>query len=96
MKLSASQRLQAMKVANNKFINDLSNQVKKLRRARISPKIRKRLSQQSKNLRKFTSRKTPVSAKRRMLTQQRGGILPLLFAALPALGSIVGGIISRT
>ena len=94
-KLTPSQRIQAMKLANNKFINDMSRQVKKLRRARVSPKMRKRLSHQSKNLRKFANPKTTLSAKRHMLTQQRGGFLPLLLAALPALGSIIGGVVSR-
>ena len=94
-KLRPSQRAQAMKIANNKFINDLSRQVKKLQYARVSPKMQKRLKRQSKKLRKFTNRKTGILAKRRMLTSQRGGFLPLLLAALPALGSIAGGIISR-
>ena len=95
MKLPTSQRVQAMKIANNKFINDLSNNVKKLRYARVAPKLQKKLSHQSKNLRKFTNSKTSVLTKRRMLTQQRGGFLPLLLAALPALSSILGGVISR-
>ena len=96
MKLRPAQRIEAMKIANNKFITDFSRQVKKLQRTRVSRKLQKRLSRHSKKLRKFTNSKTPVKAKRRMLTQQRGGFLPLLLAALPALGSIVGGVLSRT
>ena len=92
MKLSPSQRIQAMKLANNKFISDMSRQVKKLRHARVSPKMQKRLKRQSKNLRKFTNRKTSIATKRRMLTQQRGGFLPLLLAALPAVGGLIRGI----
>jgi len=94
-KLKPAQRMQAMKLANNKFINDFTREVKKLRYARMSPKMKTRLRRQSKNLNKFISRKTTVANRRRMLTQ-RGGFLPLLLAALPALGSIIGGVISRT
>lgn len=95
MKLSPSQRIQAMKIANNKFINDLSRQVQQLRRVRVSPKMQKRLRRQAKNLRKFTNRKTSVLTKRRMLTQQRGGFLPLLMAALPLIGRAVGSLVRR-
>lgn len=93
-KLRPSQRTQAMKLANNKFINDFTREVKKLKHARVSSKIKNRLRRQSKKLNKFISRKTSTANRRRMLTQ-RGGFLPLLLAALPALGSIIGGVISR-
>ena len=93
-KLKPTQRVQAMKLANSKFINDMSRQVAMLKHVHVSPNIEKRLKRQSKNLNKFINRKTTVATKRRMLTQ-RGGFLPLLLAALPAIGSIVGGIINR-
>ena len=96
LRLTPSQRVQAMKIANTKFINDLTRQVKKLQYARVPPRLLRRLRRQTKKLRKFTNRKTTLLAKRRMLAQQRGGFLPLLLAALPAIGSIVGGVISRT
>ena len=95
IKLKPSQRMEAMKMANSKFINDLSREVKKLQHSRVPPKMKKRLRRHSKKLRKFMSRKTSLAVKRHMLAQQRGGFLPLLLAALPALGSIVGGIINR-
>ena len=95
MKLRPAQRVQAMKIANNKFIKDLSSQVEKLQHARVSSNMQKRLKRQSKKLRKFTNSKTTLVTKRRMLAQQRGGFLPLLMAALPAIGSIIGGVVSR-
>ena len=94
-KLTPSQRVQAMKIANNKFINELTRHVQKLQYAHVPPNMQRRLKRQARKLRKFTNRKTTVLTKRRMLTHQRGGFLPLLLAALPALGSIVGGVISR-
>lgn len=94
-KLKGPQRQQAMKVANDKFIRDFSARVKKLRKAKgLQPSLRKKLKRHSKALRKLTNVKTAIKTKRKMLTQ-RGGFLPLLLAALPAVGSIIGGVISR-
>lgn len=94
-KLKAPQRQQAMKVANDKFIRDLCTRVKTLRKAKgIQPSLRKKLKRHVKTLRKLTNSKTALKTKRKMLSQ-RGGFLPLLLAALPALGSILGGVISR-
>ena len=73
MKLSTSQRMQAMKSVDNKFINEISKRLKKLRYARVSPKMQKQLKRHSKTLRKFTSRKTSMTTKRRMLTKGGGG-----------------------
>lgn len=95
MKLSPLQRIEAMRIANNRFINDLTREIRKLRHSHVSPGMQKRLKRQSRKLRTFINARTPISTKRRMLTQQRGGFLPLLMAALPAIGSIVGGVLSR-
>lgn len=94
-KLAPAQRRRAMEIANNKFIRHLSSQVKKLKRAKVNTKLRRRMKLHSKDLRKLSNGKTPITVKRKVLTQ-RGGFLPLLLAALPALGSIIGGVISRT
>jgi hypothetical protein len=84
-----------MSIANNKFIRDFSAQVKKLRtRKDIPTAIRKKLKRHSLRLRKLANKRTSVAAKRKILSQ-RGGFLPLLLAALPAVGSIIGGVISR-
>ena len=93
-KLRPHQRNQAIQLANNKFIRDFVSGVKQLRNARLKPSMRTRLKRQAKNLRKFVNSKTSIGTKRKMLVQ-RGGFAPLLLAALPALGSILGGVISR-
>ena len=94
-KLKASQRRQAMTIANNKFIRDFTSAVKKLRRTNaLRPALRKKLKRHSKLLRKLTNKRTSLKVQRKVLSQ-RGGFLPLLLAALPAIGSIAGGIISR-
>ena len=94
-KLSPTQRRQAMTIANDKFIRQFLSNVKKLRKAKLHPSMTKKLKRHSRALRKLVSKKTSLKAKRKVLSQQ-GGFLPLLLAALPAVGSIVGGIISRT
>ena len=63
----------------NKLIHNISRYVKQAKHAHVSPKLIKRLKRQSKNLNKFISRRTTITTKRRMLTQQRGGLAPLLW-----------------
>lgn len=94
-RLSPNNRRQAMCIANNKFIRDFSNEVKKLRRKNdLKPSVKKQLKRHALRLRKLASNTTSLTAKRKILSQ-RGGFLPLLLAALPAVGSILGGVISR-
>ena len=94
-KLNPFQRRSAIQVANDKFIRHFVSQVKKLKRATgLQPSLRTKLKRHTKALRKLTNRRTSMKRKRKMLSQ-RGGFLPLLLAALPAIGSIAGGIISR-
>lgn len=93
-KLSPTQRRQAMTIANDKFIRQLLSNVKKLRNANLHPSMSKKLKRHSTTLRKLVNDRTSLKAKRKVLSQ-RGGFLPLLLAALPAVGSIVGGLISR-
>ena len=94
-KLNPYQRRSAIEVANDKFIRHFAGQVKKLKRATgLQPSLRTKLKRHAKALRKLTNKKTSMKSKRKMLSQ-RGGFLPLLLAALPAIGSIAGGIISR-
>lgn len=75
--LRPPQRVEAMKMANNNFVRKFCQNVNSLRRARLSPSLRKRLQRKSKKLRKLVSPKTSVGSKRKMLTQ-RGGFLSLL------------------
>ena len=93
--LSPDHRRQAIEIANDKFIRHFISQVKKLRRAKnLRPAIKSRLRRNARKLRQLTGKRGSLKSKRKMLTQT-GGFLPLLLAALPALGSIAGGIISR-
>ena len=93
--LRPGQRRQAIEIANDKFIRHFIGKVKKLRRAcNLRPSIRARLKRNAQKLRQLTGKRGSLKSKRKMLTQ-RGGFLPLLLAALPAIGSIAGGIISR-
>ena len=78
LKKSKSLRVRVIKLTNT-LIHNISRYVKQLKHAHVSPKLRKRLQRQSKNLNKFISRKTTVATKRRMLAQQRGGFAPLLW-----------------
>jgi len=95
-RLKPSQRRQAIEIANDKFIRDFAAHVKKLRTAKsLKPGLQKKLKKHCVALRKLTNKKTTIKMKRKLLSQ-RGGMLPLLLAALPAIGSIIGGIISRT
>lgn len=75
--LRPPQRVQAMKLANDKFVRQFCQKVKGLQRARLSPSVQKQLRRKSKHLRKLVSPKTSVRTKRGMLTQ-RGGFLSAL------------------
>ena len=91
-KLRPNQRVEAMKLANNKFIQQFCNNVKKLRRTPLSSTQHKRMRTQSKNIRKLISSKTSYNTKRKMLTQRGGFLLPLLLP--PLLSAGVGAITS--
>ena len=94
-KMKPADLCKALKMSNDAFIKQFCNHVKKLKYATVPPSIEKRMKRQGKKLRKFIHKKTSVKEKRKMLSQ-RGGFLPLLLAALPALGSVIGGVLSRT
>ena len=85
---------EALKMSNNAFIHQLCAQVKQMRNETFPHALTKRIQRQKKNLQKFVRVKTSTTAKRNMLTQ-RGGFLPLLIAALPAMGAMIGNIIGR-
>ena len=95
-RMKAPQRIQAMKMANDKFIRHMSNEVRKLRYKPLPTPVRNQMKRNARNIRKFISRKTSVRAKRRMLTQ-RGGFIGPLIAGLGAtlLGPLVGSLFNR-
>ena len=87
---------EAMRRSNDAFIRSLCSCLKKLRHTRVSPKLRKRMQRHKKYLQKFLRKNTSISTKRKMLSQRGGlGFLPLIFAAAPAIGSLLGNLISR-
>ena len=85
---------EAIKMCNAAFIRQLCSQVKKMRNKSLPSHIARRMKRQRKNLQKFIRVKTSNDTRRKMLSQ-RGGFLPLLIAALPAVGAMVGNIIGR-
>ena len=93
--MNSNQQRQALTMANDAFIRQLSNQVKKLRHINLNAPLRKKVQRQKKKLQKLVLPKTSIRTKRKMLTQ-RGGFLPLLISALPAVGAMVGNIIAGT
>ena len=94
-RLPRAKQYQAVRVANNKFLQKIADTLNKIRRAKVSAKMRQRLRQKAPELRAMVSKRTPLSKKRQILTQ-RGGILPLLMGLIPAIGSIAGSIIQAT
>ena len=94
-RLNAPERQRAIEVASDNFIREFWIHVKKLKRAHgLKQSLRRKLKRNRAALRKLTNKDVSLKCKRQMLAQ-RGGFLPLLLAALPAIGSIAGGIISR-
>lgn len=79
-------------MSNDAFIRQLCTHIKKMRHASLPSPLKKRMQKQRKNLQKFIRARTSATVKRKMLSQ-RGGFLPLLIAALPALGAMVGNVI---
>ncbi|MEL7306375.1 MAG: hypothetical protein AAGK05_00125 [Pseudomonadota bacterium] len=96
-KLKSPQRLQALRLANSSFIREFCSHVKKLRYAKLSPGITKKLKRHNRILRKLIHKKSSVSVKRKILSQRGGGFfLPLLAAIIPSIaGSIAGKIFGK-
>ena len=95
-RLKPTHRCQALKMANNAFIRKMCAHIKKLRFRKVTSKKAKALRRHGKALRLLSNNSTPISTKRRILTQ-RGGIFPLLApilmaAAGPALGGLAGAV----
>lgn len=91
--MNLKQQRQALMMSNDTFIRQLCAKVKKLRHQPMSASLKKRMQKQKKKLQKFVLPKTSATMRRKMLTQ-RGGFLPLLISALPAVGALVGNIIA--
>ena len=84
---------EAMKLSNAAFIRSLTTHVNKVRNKSLPPALHKRVQNQRKQLQKFVRKNTSLSVKRKMLSQ-RGGFLPLLLAALPAVTGLMANVVS--
>lgn len=92
-RMKASQRCQAIRLANDKFIRDVVCHVKKLRNKKVSPKNKKLLKRHAKRLRFIVNPKISLQRKRKVLSQKGGFIGPLLGALLPVVTSVAGALI---
>ena len=79
-------------MANNTFIRQFCTRVRKLKHAKLTPKLEGKLRRHKAKLRMLSNGKTAIKRKRAVLSQ-RGGFLPLLMAAIPAIASVVGSLV---
>ena len=91
-KLKSHQQSQAIHMANDAFIRQFCNRVKKLKHAKLTPKTRTKLRKYRKSLKKLLSKSTSMSSRRKMLGQRGGGFLKNLLSAIPIVGDIISGL----
>lgn len=91
-KLNASQQSQAIKMSNNAFIRQFCNQIRKLKHAKLSAKVRTKLRKHRKNIRKLLHKSTSMESRRKLLSQKGGGFLKNLLTSIPIVGDIVSAI----
>ena len=87
-KLNKNDRTKAISMANNHFIRQLCQHVKKLKRAKVSAKAKKNLKKHRKSLRSLINKRTSMTKRRQLLTQRGGGILDSILSSIPIVGSI--------
>ena len=80
-KLSKGRQVQAIKMANDKFIRSLCVHVKKLKHVKLPAKTAASFRRQRKRLRSLTNSHVSIKKKRQILTQ-RGGFVATLLASL--------------
>lgn len=94
-RMKASERCNAIRFANDKFIRDIVSHVKKLRNKKVSPQVRKKMKNHSKYLRFIVNPKVSIQRKRKALSQ-KGGFLPALLPMLAPLAiNLLGGIFGK-
>lgn len=97
--LKPSHRSQAMRMANDSFIRKMCSEIRKLRYKKLPSAKSRVLKRHRSTLRKLINNKTTLATKRKILSQQRGGIFPLLpilmAAAGPALGGLAGAVANK-
>ena len=94
-KLHPTQRVTAMKMANDKFVRQFCQKVKMLRHTRLPLKTQQLLRRRAKNLRKLVSPKTSMKVKRRMLSQQGGFLSALIGPLIGIVASAIGGALRK-
>lgn len=92
-RMSAKKQREAVSGSSNEFIKDMSTFLKRIRTKPhlLGNKHRKILKRHKTKLRKIINSKTPLSEKRRLLTQ-KGGIIPALIPIITAIIGAAGGI----
>ena len=86
-KLKASERHQAMSMANDAFIRQFCNQLSQLKHAKLSGKKKKALKKYRKQLRKLVNVRTSTSKRRKILSQRgSGALLKTLLKYIPIIG----------
>lgn len=93
-KFKKAKRVRVLKTASNELIRAVGDISKKILKAPLSVKQRKKLNKNRLNLRKLASARVGVGKKRTILSgQQGGGIFSILLPAL--LGTILPAILKR-
>ncbi len=86
--LKKHDRRQAISMANNHFIRQLCQHVKKLKRAKVSSKAKKNLQRHRSGLKTLLNKRTTMTKRRAMLTQRGGGILDTILSSIPVVGTV--------
>ena len=87
-RLKGNQQRAVVSGASNDFINDISKTLNRLKATPnlVSSKHRQGIKRRRNKFRRLAQAKTPIKAKRRILTQKGGSFLPFL---VPLLGTII-------
>ena len=88
-RLKYPDRREAIRMANNNFIRQFCNHLKKLRHVKVKAGTKKVLRDHKKQLRQFLNKKGYTSKRQFLLSQQGGGILKTLLRYIPIVGPFV-------
>ena len=87
-KLKKNDRCRAISMANDHFIRQLCQHVKKLKRVKLSSRAKKNLWKHRKSLRSLINKRTSMSKRRHILSQRGGGIIDSILSSIPVVGTI--------
>lgn len=88
-KLRAPQQRQAMSMANNAFIRQFVNHVKKLKHKKLPLRTAKTFRKHRKQIRRLVNPRTSMLKRRALLTQRGGGMLFDFLKSLPVVGDAI-------